>query len=381
MYFIRPNTMTPCVATTSAYKYPTWVSGRTYNKGDIVRDATDNADFKCRVYSYSSTTRPGAAYWYYWERLTANGSASVGPATYKSTFATSNYDAWSSGAGAYKGDRRWDTASQKEYEALVAISGANDTVRPSSAVLSQDLTIRGRWLEIGPANLFALFDDDVATTAQATTSAYVIFDVIGPAALEDSDCLAIVGVTNVATITIQRLNPANDAVLETTVYSMDYTPQTFMLKDTLVHHFTAVDDPRFKITFTATVGSPYQTIRVGKIIGGKKVSFGQTVENVNVSITDFSAKVVDETFGTYRFIKRGFSKNIAAQIMVEHGQGDQFSQFIEQARAVPTFWDFNTVPGALSRAMVYGWYKNYSCVLSGIPWDTYSLEVSGLVGN
>ena len=93
MYFIRPNTRTPCTATTSAYRYPTWVSGATYNKGDIVRDATDNADFKCRVYSYSSTTRPGAAYWYYWEQLTADGAATASPATYKSTFATSNYDA------------------------------------------------------------------------------------------------------------------------------------------------------------------------------------------------------------------------------------------------------------------------------------------------
>jgi len=381
MYFIRPNAIAPCVATTSAYRYATWVSGATYNKGDIVRDATDNADFKCRVSAYSSATRPGLAYWWYWERLTANGAATAYPATYKSTFATSSYDAWASGTTIYKGDRRWDTTLNKEYEALVAITSGNNTIKPSSAVLSDDLTIRGRWLEIGPANLYAMFDEDVATTSQATTTAYVIFDVIGPAALEDSDCLAIVGATNVATITIQRLDPATDAVLDTTVYDMNYSPATFMLRETLVHSFAAVDDPRFKITFAATAGSPYQTIQIGKIIGGKKVTFGQTVENVNVSITDFSTKVVDETFGTYRFIKRGFSKNVSAQIMVEHGQGDQFSQFIERARAAPTFWDFNTVPGALSRAMVYGWYKNYSCVLSGIPWDTYSLEVAGLVGS
>lgn len=385
MYFLKANECSPVVATTGSYRYPTWVSGATYNKGDIVRDATDNADYKCRVYSYSSTTRPGAAYWWYWERLTANGAASVGESTYSATFGQSGgssaslYDAWSSGSTIVKGQRVYDSASQRDYEALTAITSGSNTVRPSSAVLSEDLTILGRWLDLGAASLFALFDEDVSTVATADTTSYVIFDVIGLAALEAVDCLAIIGVGNVATITIYDLDPTTSAILDTTVYDMNYTPGTMELKDLLVHPMTAVDNPRFKIKFDATVGSPYQTMTIGKIVAGRKVNFGKTVENVNVSITDYSTKVVDEVFGAYRFVRRGFSKNVSAQIMVEHGEGDQFSQLIEKARAVPTFWDFNTDGQSLARVRVYGWYKNYSAVVSGIPWDTYSLEVAGLV--
>lgn len=386
MYFIRANTCTPVIATTASYRYPTWVSGATYNKGDIVRDSTANADFKCRVYSYSSTTRPGSAYWYYWLRLTADGAASVGQATYSSTFGKSGgssaslYDAWATATAVVKGERVYDSASQHDYEALVAMTTGVNILRPSSAVISSDLTIAGHWLDLGTASLFALFDDDVSTVATATSTGYATFDVSGAATIESVDCVAIIGMSCVATVTVYELNPSTNAVLSTTVYDLNYSPATAQLKDIVVHPITAVDNPRFKIKFDATVGSPYQTITIGKIVAGKKISFGSTVENVNVSITDYSAKVVDETFGTYRFIRRGFSKNVSAQIMVEHAQGDQFSQFIEMARAVPTFWDFNTTGQSLSRVMVYGWYKNYSAVVSGIPWDTYSLEVSGLVG-
>ena len=385
MYFVRSNTLTPCTATTGSYRYPTWVSGQTYNKNEIVRDATANADFKCRVYAYSSTTRPGAAYWYYWSRLNSDGNAAVGQSTYKSTFGQSGgssaslYDAWAGSTAVVKGERTYDSVAHRDYEALVAMTSGVNALRPSSAVISTDLTVAGRWLDLGPSNLFSLFDDDASTLATATSSAYVIFDVAGATSLDTTDCIAIIGLSNVGTVTVYALNPANDAVLSTTVIDLNYSPATVMLKDLTILAFTAVLNPRLKVKFDAGAGSPLQSIAIGKILAGKKVDFGATAENVNVSITDFSAKVVDDTFGTYRFIKRGFSKNISAQIMVEHAQGDQFSQYIEQARAVPTIWDFNTAGQTLARVMVYGWYKNYSCVVSGIPWDTYSLEVAGLV--
>lgn len=381
MYFVHENTVTPTVSGTPSYRYPDWVNGAVYNRGDMVRDTTANCDFQCNVYVLTSTTRPGAAAVGLWERRpygAADGSAET-VATFSTTFAISNYTTWTSGSAIIQGERRYSTASHHDYEALVAISSGSNTLRPEVALTSQTPAIAGYWLDLGPSNMWSLFDADVSSKATAVGTAYTIFDITGWSSFENTDAIAIVGMENVATVVIQRLNPADNAVLSTTTLDMAYSLTNRLLKNVLVHSFTGIASGRFKISFTSAVGSPYQTIAVGKIIAGFKVPIGVTAEDVNVSIRDYSAKVFDETFGSYTYMVRGYAKDVTATVMVEHGEGDNVSQSIELSRAVPMFWDFNSDGQALTRAMIYGWYRNYSCVLRGIPWDTYSLEIAGLV--
>ncbi|NCA90322.1 MAG: hypothetical protein EOM92_15885 [Gammaproteobacteria bacterium] len=152
---LKSTASTPTYVTTA-----TWTSGVTYAKNAVVRTtASDGTQHDYRAqYSHTASTAnsPLAGYWY-WTDLGPSAVSST--ITYHTNVDLSLYGDWTTGVQVSANARVHDPVDRHDYEATVLISAANNTTRPSSAVLSTDPTVAARWVDLGVANAWAAIDE------------------------------------------------------------------------------------------------------------------------------------------------------------------------------------------------------------------------------
>jgi hypothetical protein len=143
--------------------YAAWVSGTTYRRGDRVFSDPDDGgngnNYELTVYVLTSTTRPENQP-AYWLNL---GSQQVEVLSYNTTAQESLFTTWTSGTAVLAGEIQYDPQAKKDYSANIDISSGDNTVRPSVAVQSNDIELAARWTEVGPANAFAMLDNEINT--------------------------------------------------------------------------------------------------------------------------------------------------------------------------------------------------------------------------
>jgi len=153
--------------------YANWDSGTAYSKGQIVHDALadggDGQDYQAQAYIEAGGDRPKDSSVKYWKVL---GSTASDALSYVSTAALSEYDTWTNGNPVPKGLIQVDLADRNDYVATVALTGGQNTIRPSVAVLSDDEDVAARWVKVGTANAFRMFDgrSDSRTRADSELS-------------------------------------------------------------------------------------------------------------------------------------------------------------------------------------------------------------------
>lgn len=79
-----------------------------------------------------------------------------------STAPENDHPVWASGTAYAVGARVILTATHRRYEALVASTGVNPATDPT------------KWLDLGPTNRWAMFDDRVGTATTRTGSLQVV---------------------------------------------------------------------------------------------------------------------------------------------------------------------------------------------------------------
>ncbi|WP_414903488.1 hypothetical protein ACMT1E_05335 [Sphingomonas flavalba] len=94
-----------------------------------------------------------------------------------STIPENDHPAWATGTAYVTGNRVILTSTHRRYEALTASTGVNPTSDPT------------KWLDLGPTNRWAMFDDRVGTAATRTGSLEVVLapGAIDAVALIDTD--------------------------------------------------------------------------------------------------------------------------------------------------------------------------------------------------
>jgi hypothetical protein len=129
------------------------------------------------------------------------------------------------------------------------------------------------------------------------------------------------------------------------------------------------------VTIRLTAGS--SGFRLGRVTLGTFVDLGLTRAAPNVGIFDYSVKETNDEGDTYLQVRR-FAKTATYDLLVPTGRFDIVYATLKELRARPTVWvgdDLNR----LSSLRTYGFFRDFSLVLSGNDYCECNLEIEGLI--
>lgn len=286
-----------------------------------------------------------------------------------STVPETDYSAWNAATAYTVGQRVIRTTTHRVYERLIA--GTTATAPESDAV---------NWLDIGPTNRWAMFDEKVGTETTASGSMTVV---LAPGRINS---LALLGV-EASTVTV-ALVAGGQTVYEASLdldsgnkvgnwYEYFYEPiyqQTEVVITNLLDA-ALLDVPGYgEGQLTVTLSRPGETVRLGVFAVGLLYDVGQTEYEAEVSIRDYSRKEADD-FGNYTLVKRDYSKTMSLNVVVPADRVDSVAQTMARHRATNVVWIGSTQFGSL---IVYGFLADWRLVAKNYSIWSYSAKIEGM---
>lgn len=275
-----------------------------------------------------------------------------------------DYPQWSSSESYVVGDRRM--INHHNYEALIANTNKNPTGSPTDPPT---------WLDLGFTNRWKMFDDKVGTTT--TNPESITLKIVPGKAV---DAMAFFGV-DAASVFVRVVDPYQGIIFESQVsavstdgiddwYSYFFSPvdlnEDFALLDVPVGTYGSIE---------IVISKPGGIAAVGALIMGKMADLGETLYGTSVGITDYSRKDVDD-FGNFTVVERGYSKRAEFDISLPTGKVSSTQRTLTKYRAKPIVW---IGEASYQSTIVYGYFRDFSLVISGPQFSDCSISVEGLV--
>jgi len=226
-------------------------------------------------------------------------------------------------------------ATHRAYESVVAGNLGNDPAGES-----------GKWLDVGPTNRWAMFDQALGTTTTAGSSITVTLNagaVTGVALLD-----VIASSVRVRGTGYDRTTPASAGAV------------------------TFLDLPGTTGTVTVTI-SGQGPVSVGTLLIGQVVGLGLTEAAPTAGITDFSRKATDD-FGEVTVVERAFAKRMTANALIRTDALDLVASRIATVRARPSLW---IGAAGVDTLTVYGFFKDFA-IEAGENVSKLALSIEGL---
>jgi hypothetical protein len=280
-----------------------------------------------------------------------------------STAPENDYAVWSAGTAYAVGARVILTATHRRYEALAGSTGVNPVSDPSN------------WLDIGPTNRWAMFDDRVGT---ATTRAGSLQVVLAPGA---TDGVALID-TNGESATVTLMVSGSPLYSKTQSFNVGGTAidnwfswffEPLGRKSSLLF----LDIPVYEagvLTVTVIRDNPADLVSCGTLLVGRQFTIGDTEHGADIGIIDYSRKETDQ-FGVTSVVERAFAKRMTARVVMQTSAIDDVHRNLAALRATPVLWIGSESFESLT---VYGFYKEFSIDLA-FPTVSYcSLTIEGL---
>lgn len=241
---------------------------------------------------------------------------------------------WSAAVTYGLGAKVIKAAAHRVYESVAGGNVGNDPEGGS-----------GLWVDIGPTNRWAMFDEALGTATSRSGSVAVTLDAgaVGAVALLD-----VVG----ATVRVQA--PGYDE-------TVPVGPGAITFLD-----LPGVDD-----AVTITVAG--SNVEIGTLLVGDVVPLGTTEANPSAGINDFSVKETDE-FGDVTIVERAWSKRMRARAKIRTDAVDLVANRIAGVRAKPSLWIGNEGTDSLT---IYGFFRDFSIEV-GQTLSTLELAIEGL---
>lgn len=238
-----------------------------------------------------------------------------------------------------------------------------------------------KWLDIGPSNRWATFDNQVSTKSTSTTN---ITLVIVPGAAVDT--VALLNITG-AIVSIS----VKDAPGGTVIYTGTQHLGGDVVLDWFQYFFFDVNTLRTLVVFrdiplygncevTLTITAPAGVaVGSGQIVMGVKSHLGMVQYGMTAGIIDFSKKETDETFGTTTFLVRGFTKKLNTQLIIDSYNINRVQRTLYGLRATPALWLASDDPTLEEPSVVYGFYRDFSTEISYPTFAICNIEIEGLI--
>lgn len=242
---------------------------------------------------------------------------------------------WSSMATYALGARVMRATTHRLYENLKAGNVGNDPAGVS-----------GQWLDVGPTNRWAMFDEALGTSTASVNSIQVVLN---------ADAANAVALLDVVATSVR-------------VRATGYDRTT----DAGAGAITFLDLPANAGTVTVTIAGT-GPVSVGTLLIGRVTTLGLTEASPTAGITDFSRKDVDQ-FGEVTIVERAWAKRMTARALIRTDAVDMVANRITAVRAQPSLWIGQT---GLDSLTVYGFFKDFSIEL-GDTVSKLSLSIEGL---
>jgi len=271
--------------------------------------------------------------------------------------AENDYAAWLVGTTYALAAKCISTTTHRIYESIQAGNTGHDPTTDDGTW----------WLDIGPTNRWAMFDQTVGTV---TTSASPMTLTIAPGTVVDS--LALLDMA-AQTVRVVMTNATVD------VYDQTYTLGEYIEPvDWYQYFFSEIqtadtliinDLPPYASASIALTLTSTAAIGVGTLVVGTLIDVGKTVYGVGIGIIDYSRKETD-VFGVTSVLERAYAKRIEADVTIENSLIDYIARNLAAVRATPCVWVADNADGSLYASLVaYGFFKDWRI---NIPYPTIS---------
>lgn len=386
MRIIEPHGLTLHATGTPTYIQAEWSSaGVTYATNARVRYAINGIyyDYRSRYYHTSSASRAptNTSYWTY----EGSAATSIGY-TYTTNVQLSAYDTWTTGVAVAAGTVRFDASDRRDYQATIAVSSGDNTIRPSDAVKSGTESIAARWVVVGPANAWAPFDTEIYSRLRGFDANNALISPVTMTATcipgNHVNCLMLVGLVNVKTVVV---TVTYDGALQETLTAnlTPANPHYGIMPSSHIFNLTTVIAAGKAITlgFTLTAYTTAYQVEVGIMALGYAYELAETEWGVESSILSFSRKQRDETFGTVSFLKRGSATKLSATCFLDPQvvNGDVVYLLLAKMDGYPVMMDFNNGPSNYDRLRIFGFYTNVRTVVKAATFESLVMDVESLV--
>jgi hypothetical protein len=249
------------------------------------------------------------------------------------------------------------------YESLVNNNLGNN---PSTAATF--------WLQIGPDNTHAMFDDSVSTQTKATGSLSVV---LAPNIVNSLALINMAGTTATVTVTDGAGGPE--------VFSRSFNLDGTILADWYQYFFepyvqqqevTVTDLPPYanaRVTVTITGAG---AVALGNLVLGTFYVLGEALSKPTLRTDDYSLVTTSE-FGTTTLTRRNSSKRADVQLFFERGQMRKVYQILDELRATPCVW-ITSDRADDTPLTVYGIRSGFSIVVEYATHCLANLELKGM---
>ena len=236
-----------------------------------------------------------------------------------------------------------------------------------------------RWLDIGPANRWAAFDNQVNTATVATD--YLTFTI----APGFCNSIAVFGIYNAykARVVVRssaggpQVYDSGDMQLDATIIT-DWYEYFFELgipkPDFVLTNLPPYFNAHITITVTGLAGAQ---VKCGVVLAGNAYELGDTQYGAKASIIDYSVKETDN-FGETLFVKRPYSKRLEVELILPNSRLNKIQFILAELRATPCAWLGVPCQG-YDPLTVYGFYRDFSIVVDYHDHSRCSLEIEGLI--
>jgi hypothetical protein len=348
MKLIRPTVITDAMLTSSDVPEgagTAWSSATTYALGARVDVATGTVIDVYQSLQASNLNHAPASSPTWWQKV------------------ATTYAAWNSATTYAAGNIVASTTTHRRYQSV------------QNTNTNHPLTDTAWWLDIGPTNRWAMFDQGVGSLSTETGAINVT---LAPGSV---DSLAVLD-TDAETVTVTMTNSGSTVYSSTqstnvggeaidSWYKWFFSP--IGKKTTL----TFLDLPSFPdgiITITFTGSNTAGPVNVGTLVVGRQLDIGSTETGASVGITDYSKKGTDD-FGVTTVVERAWSKRAEARCMLDTANVDAMQRELAKVRAIPCVW---IIEDGFDSLTIYGFFKDFSLDLAFANISYCSLTVEGL---
>jgi len=250
------------------------------------------------------------------------------------------------------------------YESLAVSSGSGSV--PAITPLT--------WMDIGPDNAHAMFDDQISTATAASGSLTVV---LSPGICNSLALLGLAG----GSARVTLLDAPGGAV----VYDKTITLEGSIVSDwyqwcfepfVQLDQVVLTDLPPYSHSRLTVTLSGSGSVQIGQLLFGTFYTLGDLEYGATAGITDYSRKETDE-FGVTTFVRRAFSKRMTGRLMLDNAQLNKVQRVLSDVRATPCVW-VGVEDGSYLPLSVFGFYKDFTLEVA-YPTASYcSLEIEGL---
>lgn len=281
-----------------------------------------------------------------------------------STRAETDYSAWASGTTYAAADKCISTSTHRIYE---SVQGSNTNHNPTT----DDGTW---WIDVGPTNRWAMFDQTVGSITSQATPLTVVLDpgFVGALALLDvagtAVTVSMLDAPDGSTVYNQTFDMTDTAeLLDWYMYFFEpITPRTTLIVDDLPPYSTG----RLTVSIAAATTAECGTLAVGDL-----VEVGQTQYGVKVGIIDYSRKETD-AYGITSVTERSYAKRLDCDLFIQNTALDYITRQLAAVRATPVVW---IAADGYDSLTIYGWARDWGISINYPNHSICNLSIEGLV--